>query len=54
MYHCRKSDKKPADQTGEVLRAYDTKSGLICVNNDQPDKYCDDYEVRLLCCPPGK
>ncbi len=48
----RKSDQKPAYQTGEILRAYNSKDGLICVNNEQPDGRCDDYEVRMCC--PGK
>ncbi len=46
----RRSDKKPAYQTGEVIRVFNTVSGLACVNKDQPDGRCDDYEVRL-CCP---
>ncbi len=46
----RKSDKKPAEQTGEVFRVYDNVRGFACVNKEQPDRRCDDYELRL-CCP---
>jgi len=46
---CRRiSDGMPADQTGEVLTC-STSAGLVCLNADQGDRYCDDYEVRFLC-----
>jgi len=24
-------------------------NGLVCKNNDQPDGFCQDYEVRFCC-----
>ncbi|XP_017267328.1 cartilage intermediate layer protein 1-like [Kryptolebias marmoratus] len=38
-------------QAGETIFRYDTTSGFVCRNEDQPDKLCDDYEVRLSCAP---
>ncbi|XP_038134605.1 cartilage intermediate layer protein 2 [Cyprinodon tularosa] len=34
---------------GETLYRYDLKSGLICRNKDQDDRYCYDYKVRFSC-----
>lgn len=44
----------PFDQAGENLQAAcTTDKGLICKNEDQSDKRCEDYEIRFQC-PPGK
>jgi len=46
---CRRaSDQVPSDQTGEVSVSC-TLAGLECLNDSQPDGFCDDYEVRFLC-----
>lgn len=29
------------------------EGGIVCINKNQPDKLCEDYEIRLLC-PPGE
>jgi hypothetical protein len=34
-------------QTGEVGSC--TTAGFVCLNADQPDQQCDDYEVRFYC-----
>ena len=44
-----RSDKTPAAQTGEVFRVNDKAKGFACVNTDQPDRACQDYEVRYCC-----
>ncbi len=44
----RKSDKMPSQQTGEVVTCSPTAGG-ICLNSDQSDQACDDYEVRFFC-----
>lgn len=44
----RKSDGLFAQYTGEVY-TMDTTTGFICLLADQPDGWCDDYEVRVAC-----
>lgn len=46
----RKSDGRDARLTGEVVTC-NTSYGFSCVNANQPDSKCDDYEVRLFCAP---
>ena len=36
----------------EVYRKYENVNGFVCMNKDQDDYQCMDYEVSL-CCPPG-
>ncbi|XP_037541451.1 uncharacterized protein LOC119418261 [Nematolebias whitei] len=38
-------------QAGENIFRYDTTSGFICRNGDQPDKWCNDYKIRFSCSP---
>ncbi|XP_017267251.1 cartilage intermediate layer protein 1 isoform X2 [Kryptolebias marmoratus] len=38
-------------QAGEAILMYDTTSGFVCRNIDQPDKWCNDYKVRFSCAP---
>lgn len=46
---CRRvSDKKPWMLTGEVY-ACSAEAGGNCINANQPDGTCDDYEVRFYC-----
>jgi hypothetical protein len=45
----RKSDRREAAQTGETFLRYDPRNGFVCLNSDQSDKRCFDYEVRFLC-----
>ncbi|XP_078681175.1 cartilage intermediate layer protein 2-like [Branchiostoma floridae x Branchiostoma belcheri] len=40
-----------ASQTGEVLAVYTATYGLVCVNAEQSDGSCLDYEVRFCCDP---
>ena len=40
----------PAELTGETFIYYDTSKGFYCVNHQQNDSLCLDYEVRM-CCP---
>lgn len=44
----RSSDKVAASETGEIITC-DTQTGLACVNKQQPDGRCMDYEVRFSC-----
>nr|XP_039255236.1 lactoperoxidase-like [Styela clava] len=41
--------KIAAKRTGDILDQFSNKVGLICINNKQPLKSCNDYEVRYLC-----
>ncbi|XP_064597822.1 IgGFc-binding protein-like [Liolophura sinensis] len=42
----------PFEQAGENLQAAcTTQKGLICKNEDQDDKKCEDYEIRFQCPP---
>ncbi|XP_017267298.1 cartilage intermediate layer protein 2-like [Kryptolebias marmoratus] len=36
-------------QAKEKIFKYDTTSGFICRNRDQPDRKCNDYKVRFSC-----
>ncbi|XP_078598614.1 cartilage intermediate layer protein 2-like [Branchiostoma floridae x Branchiostoma japonicum] len=40
-----------ASQTGEVFSTYRPSYGLVCVNAQQSDGSCMDYEVRFCCDP---
>ena len=42
-------DQTHYSQTGQILTV-DSKTGLECVNDRQPNGICLDYEVRF-CCP---
>ncbi|XP_078700177.1 uncharacterized protein LOC144926966 [Branchiostoma floridae x Branchiostoma belcheri] len=42
--------QQEAGMTGEVFAAYDAMAGFWCINADQTDNRCLDYEVRF-CCP---
>ena len=42
-------DQTHYSQTGQILTV-DSKTGLECVNDQQPNGICLDYEVRF-CCP---
>lgn len=44
----RISDKVLAEETGEVI-TLNTDLGFQCVNANQPDGACDDYEMRFAC-----
>jgi hypothetical protein len=45
---CRRAaDGVDSALTGEVVRC--NLDGLECLNNNQPDRFCDDYEVRFAC-----
>lgn len=44
----RISDGILAQHTGEVVNV-STNWGFTCVNADQPDGACDDYEMRIAC-----
>ncbi len=44
--HFRISDKAPAYFTGQSFRHYDTTTGFACVNEDQTQGGCSDYEAR--------
>lgn len=44
----RISDKVLAAETGEVI-TLTTSAGFQCVNANQPDGVCDDYEMRFAC-----
>lgn len=37
-----------AEYTGESF-TMDTTTGLVCLNADQPDGMCQDYEIRVAC-----
>ena len=37
-----------ADDTGEVMSAYDVTTGCICKKADQSDNTCNDYEARYF------
>ena len=41
----------PANPPREIIRTFSAESGFSCVNANQPDGRCDDYEVRFLCAP---
>ncbi|XP_035668107.1 retinoschisin-like [Branchiostoma floridae] len=41
-----------ASQTGEQFDSYDKEVGFYCINSDQSDGSCLDYEVRF-CCDSG-
>ncbi|XP_051914489.1 uncharacterized protein LOC127596255 [Hippocampus zosterae] len=41
----------PAHKTGDVLQTYDATHGFACVNDEQPEKQCEDYKVRFTCPP---
>ena len=45
-----RKDKVPALATGEKFKHNDTAVGFACINEEQADKKCQDYEVRF-CCP---
>ena len=45
---CRATDGTYWTQTGEIL-ACDRNTGLFCVNANQSDGMCEDYEVRFFC-----
>jgi hypothetical protein len=47
----RKSDGRASSSTGEITTC-SASIGFDCVNAQQPDGICDDYEVRFLC--PGQ
>ncbi|CAB4000911.1 Hypothetical predicted protein, partial [Paramuricea clavata] len=52
---CRiKYSKKPWYEGNEVIRECHrcTDWGISCVNKFQPDRWCNDYEVRFLCYKP--
>ena len=44
----RKSDQVDWTATGEVVTCNTTK-GFQCINADQSDGKCDNYEVRFYC-----
>jgi hypothetical protein len=45
---CRRvSDGTPHRRTEEIVSC--SAQGSVCRNGDQPDRRCDDYEVRFLC-----
>lgn len=52
---CRTADKKIAAQiSGQMNVLCDLQyGGLMCMNVDQPDGDCSDYEIRVLCHPNG-
>ncbi|KAK7882740.1 hypothetical protein WMY93_028914 [Mugilogobius chulae] len=40
----------PVSSTGDVIEKYDTLTGFICKNSDQPGgRLCSDYKVRFMC-----
>ncbi|XP_070562688.1 uncharacterized protein [Ptychodera flava] len=43
----------PAFKTGEVFRVCNISEGFSCLNADQSDKLCENYQVRY-CCPGEK
>ncbi|XP_077862245.1 cartilage intermediate layer protein 1-like [Saccoglossus kowalevskii] len=43
-------DGVPAEDTGELFSEYSPSVGFVCLQADQPNKQCRDYEVRF-CCP---
>lgn len=46
----RIADGRLAAESGNVLRKFSEKEGLLCLNEDQPSgKYCEDFKVRFLC-----
>ena len=45
----RAGDCTAANLTGEVFSSNSPEGGLVCLNSDQPDNACFDYEVRFLC-----
>ena len=45
----RKSDKKDSSKTGEVINSLNTGYGFSCLNSQQSDGSCADYEVRVWC-----
>ncbi|KAI8482553.1 hypothetical protein Bbelb_397010, partial [Branchiostoma belcheri] len=44
-----RSTQQEASLTGEVFVAYNTLTGFKCLNADQTDNLCLDYEVRFCC-----
>jgi hypothetical protein len=42
------TDRLDYTQTGEAVTC-SAADGAICVNADQADQQCDDYEVRFFC-----
>ena len=38
-----------ASTTGEVFSKFSVADGLVCINAQQPDNVCLDYEVRYFC-----
>lgn len=46
----RRSDAKDHSQTGEKVSCT-ASGGSVCLNAEQPDGACDDYEVRFVCPP---
>ncbi|KAI8513398.1 hypothetical protein Bbelb_100370 [Branchiostoma belcheri] len=46
-----KATGQDAFLTGETFEFYDVTTGFICIEDDQDDGTCLDYEVRF-CCPP--
>jgi hypothetical protein len=40
------------ENTPEIYAKFDKYSGFVCLNNQQLDGQCLDYEISL-CCPPG-
>nr|XP_006008904.1 PREDICTED: uncharacterized protein LOC102355527 [Latimeria chalumnae] len=39
----------PPSQTGDVIQLYDADRGFSCLNIQQEDKRCEDYQVRYIC-----
>ncbi len=48
---CRVVGGESSADSGEVYHC-DTKRGGRCINAEQPDNRCKDYEVRMLCPKP--
>lgn len=42
---------RPGDSTPDSLSQFSASKGLVCVNSEQTDGVCNNYEVRFLCKP---
>lgn len=42
-------DHVRAEETGETFEHYNIIHGFVCLNKDQEDKKCENYEIRLCC-----
>ncbi|XP_006825527.1 cartilage intermediate layer protein 1-like [Saccoglossus kowalevskii] len=52
IVEARTIDGVAAEDTGEIFSDYSPEVGFVCLNADQPDNICLDYEARF-CCPDG-